>query len=144
MWQTQLRWRVVEARFEGQSWAIISRRLTIPERSCRLIYSQFLQFGTPYPVGISRRISSRRVMTEADDARLKAILDEDSNLFLDELAQRLSYETGKYISINQVLSSLQVRMFDEKPSFLRSIHFDTDFSLTASEHHSKEDELQGT
>jgi len=47
-------------------------------------------------------------MTSADDARLKAILHQDSNLFLDELADRLTLEKRKYFSVHQVLSALQV------------------------------------
>jgi hypothetical protein len=110
VWHDQLRWKVVEARFEGQAWFDISRRLTIPLRTCMRIWSDFTRFGAPSPPKYNRRVSRRRVMTNADDARLKAILEEDSNLFLDEIADRLTLETRKCISVHQVLSALQVHV----------------------------------
>ena len=74
-------------------------------------------------------LDARCVMTAADDTRLKAILDQNSNLFLDELAHWLS---RRLLNIAALVKCCQLFRFDRIQTFIILIFIIIRLSLQCS------------
>jgi len=112
-----IRWRVVQARFENEPWSQIARRFFVPVRTCMHFWKLYMRYGAPmYPFQLQSRRGRRALLNDEGEATLLWLLEVDSNLCLDDLAELMGMAVLKNVSVGQVLRALKVRVFKSKSS----------------------------
>jgi hypothetical protein len=111
MWDKQIRWKVVEAPFEGQHFKGedgVAARFVVSSRSCTRWWSAYKKNGSPWNGARGRRRMRRAMLDALDEQVLAEMIDKNASLYLDELALNLSVVLGKKITIANVLVGLKV------------------------------------
>jgi transposase len=111
MWHGQIRWKVIEARFEGQHFKGddgVALRFGVGVRSCFRWWRAFKKNGSPWQGARGRRKMRRAMLDALDEQVLAEMIDKNASLYLDELALNLSASLGRKITIANVLVALKV------------------------------------
>lgn len=100
-----LRRRVVAAALAGDATqAEVARRFDIGLRTVEKWLHRYRTTGSVEPT--AQRHGPRRLLSDDDDARIAAYLDDDNDLTLREIAERFAGETGRVVSEATVFRSL--------------------------------------
>jgi transposase len=100
-----LRRRVVAAALAGDATqAEVARRFAVSLTTVEDWLRRYRATGALAP--IAQRHGPLRRLSEADDARIAAYLEDDNDRTLDELAERFADETGRRVSDTTLFRSL--------------------------------------
>ncbi len=68
MWDSQIRWKVIQAHFEGQAWkgeTGVAKRFVVSPSSCTRWWARFLLTGSPWPLAAELTIQLGKRITIA-------------------------------------------------------------------------------